>query len=46
MNNIDGEGYYQWANGRAFTGGWKNNKMHGSGMFTWQDGRSYEGDYV
>jgi len=42
---IDGQGTYKWADGRLFTGDWKQNKMHGFGKFTWEDGRSYEGEY-
>ena len=45
-NNIEGNGVYNWNDGRKFDGQWKQNKMEGKGVFTWSDGRKYIGDYL
>ena len=29
MNNLEGKGIYEWADGRSFNGDWKCNKMDG-----------------
>ncbi len=36
----------RWADGREYSGEWKDNKMHGKGIFSWKDGRRYEGEYI
>lgn len=41
----EGEGYYQWRDGRTYQGQWSNNRMHGLGVFTWKNGIRYEGYY-
>ena len=44
-DQFDGNGKYQWSDGRSYDGGWKSNKMHGYGDFKWADGKSYSGHY-
>ena len=29
----DGEGEYDWSDGRIYKGGWKDGKQHGEGLF-------------
>jgi hypothetical protein len=45
-DQIDGQGLYQWSDGKSYDGFWKNNKMHGFGTYKWPDGKSYTGHFV
>jgi len=45
-NEIQGQGVYNWPDGRIYTGDWVKNKMHGRGELKWKDGRSYKGVIV
>jgi hypothetical protein len=45
-NVIEGQGKYEWADGRVYEGEWKMNKMNGKGEFLWPDRRRYVGEYV
>lgn len=45
MNNIEGDGRYEWSDGRSYEGMWADNKMHGYGKLVWPDGKRYEGEY-
>lgn len=45
---MHGEGEYTWPDGKKYTGGWRNGKMHGDGKMkvknktikgTWENGK-------
>ena len=40
---MDGVGIYTWADGRKYTGEYKDDKKHGYGEYSWADGRVYSG---
>ena len=42
---IEGFGTYRWADGREFTGEWRNQKIYGFGVQNYANGRRYEGFY-
>ena len=43
MNEIQGEGVYDWSDKKKYSGSWMNNKMHGHGHLIWPDGKQYIG---
>jgi len=43
---FEGEGKYEWADGRVYEGAWVGGKMEGQGVFTWPDKRIYKGAYI
>lgn len=42
---MEGEGRFEWVDGRKFQGCFSKGVMHGHGVYTWKDGRRYEGEY-
>ena len=37
----NGQGTHTWANGRVYSGGWKEDKIHGQGCLTFPNGSKY-----
>ena len=35
----------QWADGRSYSGEWRENKMHGKGVYTDKDGHNWTGQF-
>ena len=46
MNMLEGEGFYQWSDGRSYNGTWSYDNMNGFGEFRWPDGRRYIGKFM
>ena len=42
---MNGLGLFKWADGRQYSGSWKDNQMHGQGVYTTADGDRYEGNF-
>ena len=42
---MEGEGIFEWPDGRKYIGEYKNDKKEGHGVFTWNDGRIYDGNW-
>lgn len=42
-NNIDGEGVFEWPDGKKYNGQFKCNKRDGKGSFYWPNGKIYIG---
>lgn len=42
---MHGEGVFTWADGRKYTGSYKEDMKEGFGIFEWPDGRKYEGNW-
>merc|ERR1712032_255157 len=42
-NIMDGNGVFEWPDGRTYDGEYKDDKKHGYGLFKWSDGRMYKG---
>ena len=40
-----GQGTLTCADGRTYTGGWKDGDHHGQGTMTYADGRTYTGEW-
>lgn len=40
---MNGEGTFEWQDGRKYKGNYLNDKKHGYGEFEWSDGRKYKG---
>lgn len=40
-----GEGSYAWADGAAYQGGWRENKMHGQGKYVDKEGVAWKGQF-
>jgi len=45
-NRPNGHGIMQYANGKHYTGGWKEGSWHGMGVLTGANGERYEGEFV
>ena len=39
----EGQGRFEWEDGRVYQGEWSKDTMNGKGTFTWPDGREYRG---
>ena len=39
-----GQGTMTWADGRTYTGEWKDFERNGQGTMTWADGETYTGE--
>ena len=37
--------FMQWADGRSYSGEWRENKMHGKGVYTDKDGHNWTGQF-
>ena len=42
---VNGQGSYQWPDGRRYEGEYVDDKKEGQGTFYWPDGRKYEGGW-
>jgi hypothetical protein len=42
---MSGQGIYKWKDGRAYYGGYWNDKKEGYGIYVWADGRAYLGNW-
>jgi hypothetical protein len=42
---MNGEGKFEWPDGRKYEGGYKNDKKEGHGIFSWPDGRKFDGNW-
>ena len=43
---MNGEGVFEWADGRQYFGGYVNDKKQGVGMFKWADGNKHIGEWL
>lgn len=43
---MDGQGAYNWPDGRRYVGSYLEDKKHGFGIYYWADGRRYEGNWA
>ena len=40
---MDGQGTFEWPDGRKYIGSYKDDKKDGEGQYEWPDGRKYKG---
>ena len=45
QGKMNGDGIYQWIDGRKYNGQYKLGQKHGNGEFTFADGRVYKGTW-
>ena len=43
---MQGEGDFNWLDGREYHGHYENDQKSGFGIFKWPDGRKYEGNWL
>lgn len=45
-NQMHGEGYFEWENGKLYKGSYKDDKKHGYGILIQPNGKSYKGNWA